>query len=229
MTAIDAAAPRPPQAGPAGPRFNLPPPREVNDRDILARQLAEHGNGMTVEQYDAWMADVDRAFAEMDKRRASSGDAPVRFAGAADAAAEGQRLVSSLGGLAGTVNEMRQALASLAGDDRGRALFGEEWAAARLRRMEEGIQAFERGIKGYEAEIGDKFQVQGALTQRGEDGGWRLGAFVLEHQGEGFAARVGSGGQAWVSQGGGAFRPAEPGAGAAAPTPTPTAGVDLRA
>ena len=224
MTAIDAAAPRV-QVAPAEPRYKLPTTPPPSDEERQTRQLAEFG--FTPESWAAKMAEGDRRWKEAFGDKAFRRE-PIRFAGVADAAAEGQRLVSSFSSVIDSANALRQKLASARVDDRTRLLFGEEAAAARLRGLEKGIEVGERAIAGYVAEIGAKFQVQGKLAERDEAGTWRLGAFVLEHQASGFAVRVGSDGRAFAARGGG-FEALEPGSGPARPTTASPGGVDLRA
>lgn len=219
MTTIGAAAPRMQAATTAEPRFKVPVPRELSYDEQLNASLVRHGIDRA--DYDADTEKLRRWAAESDKQRQASGAVVPTFAGVADAASYGRGLVASLGAVMDTANGLRQALGSTETDAQLRKLFGDEWADVRLGRLREGIAVMERGVAGYEREIGEKFSVQGALSRRDEAGNLSLGAFVIEHRAGGAAARVGSDGTAWVAGGDGAFRRAESARSSEPAAPTP--------
>lgn len=55
-----------------------------------------------------------------------------------------------------------------------------------------------------------RFDVAGAIAERGPDGRYAVGAFALTYQGAGFTVRIGSAAEPWVSTAGHSFEPYRP-------------------
>lgn len=81
-------------------------------------------------------------------------------------------------------------------------------------------------VRSLSQEARARFDVSGAVAERGADGRYAVGAFALTYKGDGFAVRIGSAAEPWVSTAGQAFRPFRPG-GAGQPPPAAVGPVKL--
>lgn len=117
---------------------------------------------------------------------------PVPFASASEAAGEGLRVVALV---RDTIDGVRS--------------FGE----AGLHRAKE-----DAAVQSLSQEARARFDVSGAIAERGPDGRYAVGAFALTYQGAGFTVRIGSVAEPWISTAGQAFAPYRP-AGAGPPAP----------
>lgn len=141
------------------------------------------------------------AFVEgMAKRQAEA--RPVPFASASEAVDEGLRVVALVKDTIGGVRSLGEAGLPPSKED--------------------------AAVQSLSLEARAKFDVSGAIAERGPDGRYAVGAFALTYGGAGFAVRIGSAAEPWVSTAGQAFEPYRPG-GVGKPPPVVAGPVKLMA